>query len=228
LTGLCDGVDVVFSSLGITRQKDQATFRDVDYQANRTILDQALTSGVKKFCFVSVFQPERLTGIGVVRAREDFVADLRAAGISATVIRPTGFFSDMSEFSRMARSGRAFLIGTGAARINPIHGDDLANVCVDSLQGDDEEIPVGGPHTMTYNEIAELAFTVLGAPPRITHLPPGLVSICLRAIRPFSGRLYEAGRFFTTVMQSDFVAPAVGAHTLERYFTSLAARSTGT
>ncbi len=35
LTGLCDGVDIVFSSVGITRQQDGLTYNDVDYQANR-------------------------------------------------------------------------------------------------------------------------------------------------------------------------------------------------
>jgi uncharacterized protein YbjT (DUF2867 family) len=32
LDGLCDGIDAVFSSVGITRQKDGLTYNDVDYQ----------------------------------------------------------------------------------------------------------------------------------------------------------------------------------------------------
>ncbi len=31
LHGLCDGIDIIFSSIGITRQKDRLTYRDVDY-----------------------------------------------------------------------------------------------------------------------------------------------------------------------------------------------------
>ena len=31
LYGACDGIDVVFSSVGITRQKDGLTYTDVDY-----------------------------------------------------------------------------------------------------------------------------------------------------------------------------------------------------
>ena len=45
LTGLCDGIDIVFSSVGITRQKDGLTYNDVDYQANRNLLTIAEASG---------------------------------------------------------------------------------------------------------------------------------------------------------------------------------------
>jgi len=33
-----DGIDVVFSSVGITKQKDGLTFQDVDYQGNKNLL----------------------------------------------------------------------------------------------------------------------------------------------------------------------------------------------
>jgi len=34
LEGLCEGIDVVFSSIGITRQKDRLSYKDVDYQGS--------------------------------------------------------------------------------------------------------------------------------------------------------------------------------------------------
>ena len=46
----------VFSSVGITRQKDGLTFKDVDYQGNRNLLEVAKHAGVKKFIYVSVFR----------------------------------------------------------------------------------------------------------------------------------------------------------------------------
>jgi uncharacterized protein YbjT (DUF2867 family) len=45
LNTVCDGMDAVFSSIGITRQRDGLTFMDVDYQANRNLLDAALKAG---------------------------------------------------------------------------------------------------------------------------------------------------------------------------------------
>jgi len=140
LAGVCDGIDVVFSSVGITKQKGNLTFKDVDYQGNRNLLDVAQRAGVKKFIYVSVFRGPSLLHLDIVKAHEDFVAVLRASGLPHTVIRPTGFFSDMGEYLTMARKGRVYLIGPGRNRINPIHGADLAVTCVDAVETETEEM----------------------------------------------------------------------------------------
>ena len=134
LEHVCDGIDVVFSSVGITRQKDGLTFRDVDYQGNKNLLDAALRAGVQKFVYVSAVNGTRLRHLDIVDAHEAFVDELEASGLAYTVVRPTGYFSDMSEVLEMARKGRVWLIGSGANRVNPIHGADLAVVCADAIE----------------------------------------------------------------------------------------------
>ena len=54
LKGITDEIDVVISSIGITRQKDNLTYMDVDYQANMNLLQQARQSGVSKFIYISL------------------------------------------------------------------------------------------------------------------------------------------------------------------------------
>ncbi|MGK0342365.1 MAG: hypothetical protein ACJAXW_002920, partial [Candidatus Azotimanducaceae bacterium] len=39
LEGLMDGIDIVYSSVGISRQRDGLTFEQVDYQGNRNLID---------------------------------------------------------------------------------------------------------------------------------------------------------------------------------------------
>ena len=51
LNKICDGIDVVISSIGITRQKDGLTYMDVDYQGNKNLLDLAVTKQCLKICF---------------------------------------------------------------------------------------------------------------------------------------------------------------------------------
>jgi uncharacterized protein YbjT (DUF2867 family) len=181
LEGACDGIDVVFSSVGITKQKDKLTFQDVDYQGNRNLLDEARRAGVKKFIYTSVFRGPSLRHLAIVKAHEDFVTVLQASGMEHTIIRPNGFFSDMGEYLAMARKGRVYLIGDGSNRINPIHGADLAEVCVDAVGRDVAEIEVGGPEVMTHREIARLALEAAGKGERITSVPVwmmrGLVSL---------------------------------------------------
>lgn len=216
LYGLCDGIDIVFSSVGITRQRDKVSFMDVDYQGNKNILALALEASVKKFIFVSVFNAHLIEHLA--RPRELFVKQLENSGLDYTVIRPTGFFSDISEYLKMANSGRVYLIGEGKNKINPIHGADLAKVCVDAVTSQQCEIPVGGPVTYTHTEIAELAFSVLGKKPKITRIPAWLVNIIVKMIRLFSKHYYILAAFFTTAMQLDFDAPKIGTHTLKGFY----------
>ena len=218
LEGLCDGIDVVFSSIGITRQNDKVRYRDVDYQGNKNILDLAQKGSIKKFIFVSVFNATLLRRVPLVKAREEFVEGLRRTGMGYAVIRPTGYFSDMTAFVEMAISGRIYLTGNGTRRLNPIHGADLAKVCVDAAACDQSEIEVGGPQTFTQQAIALMAFSVAGRNPRITKIPPWPINLAVRMMRPFSERYYSLSAFFTSAMQMDFAAPETGSHSLKEYY----------
>jgi uncharacterized protein YbjT (DUF2867 family) len=221
LRGLCDDIDIVFSSIGITRQRDGVSFMDVDYRGNKNLLSAALNSGVSKFVFVSVFKADQITHLA--EAREMFVNDLKQSGLPYAILRPTGYFSDMSEYLKMARSGRVLVLGSGRNKINPIHGRDLAEVCVDSADHNHRqtEKAVGGPRTYTYDEIGSLAFDVLGKKKKIIHIPLWLVQQITNVLRLFNSHRYQVARFFTTVMGNDFVAPKAGSYRLERYFEEM-------
>ena len=221
---LCDDIDIVFSSIGITVQKDKLTFRDVDYQGNKNILNIARAKSVRKFIYVSVFNAHTYEHLEIIKAHEDFVRELKESGLDYAVIRPTGFFKDMSEFLRMAKSGRVYLIGNGKNKINPIHGADLAKVCVDAVTGKEHEIPVGGPVIYSTKEIAELAFSILGKKPKITRIPPWLAKSAVIAIRPFNKQMSDLAEFFIVASQSDGVAPATGSYTLDDYYQELASK----
>ncbi len=218
LEQVCDGIDVVFSSVGITRQKDGLTFRDVDYQGNRNLLDAALRAGVQKFVYVSAVNGTRLRHLDIVDAHEAFIEELEASGLDHTVVRPTGYFSDMSGVLEMARRGRVWLIGSGTNRVNPIHGADLAVVCADAIESSDREIAVGGPQTMTWREVAQLAFEVLDQPARVTCIPVWLMWPVVRLVRVFNRHQGELLAFFTTMATTDVVAPPTGTRTLEQQF----------
>jgi uncharacterized protein YbjT (DUF2867 family) len=221
LEHICDGIDVVFSSIGITGQKDGLTFRDVDYQGNKNLLEVALQAGVRKFVYVSAFNGPNLRHLDIGAAHEDFVDELKESGIEYAVLRPTGYFSDMGEILEMARKGRVWLIGSGKYRVNPIHGADLGVACADAVGGYDIEIDVGGPQAMTWNEVATLAFEVLGRPARVIHIPERLMWSVVRLVRLFNRHQGDLLAFFTTMATTDVVAPAAGTHTLEGHFRDL-------
>ncbi|MFC2017681.1 SDR family oxidoreductase [Chloroflexota bacterium] len=221
LDGICNDIDIVFSSVGITRQKDGLTFQDVDYQGNVNLLNIASKTKVSKFVYVSLFNADKMGHLAIVKAHEDFVKVLKSTGIDYTVIRPTGYFSDISEYLKMAKSGRVYLFGKGESRLNPIHGEDLAKVCVDSVPQNIHELPVGGPEEYSQNEIAKLVFAILYQNPKITHIPSLLARIAIKFIRPFNKHESELLDFFVTAGQQNMVAPPAGSYSLKHYYQEL-------
>lgn len=222
LNGTCNGIDCVISTVGITKQKDGITYMDVDYQANLNLLKEAENAGIKKFIYVSALNGENLTHLKMCKAKEMFVKELTNSTLDFCVVRPNGFFSDMTEFLKMAKKGRVDLFGDGNFKMNPIHGADLAEVCVDAINSSEKTIEVGGPEVFTHNEIAQLAFNVVNKKPRIKYMPEWIRRTILSLTRTFtSSKTYGPMEFFFTVLAMDMVAPKYGNHTLSDYYTEV-------
>jgi uncharacterized protein YbjT (DUF2867 family) len=223
LAGLFDGgIDIVFSSVAISRQRDGLSFEQVDYQANRDLLDASVEHGVKKFVYVSMLGADQIAQLAITRAHERVVADIEASGIDHAIVRPSGFFSDMGAVIDMAKRGRVFLVGDGSNRFNPIFGGDLAQVCVDAAEGDALEVEAGGPDVFTQRETAELAFDVVGKPPKVTVIPMRLANGLARFIGVLNRQFGDLAQFIVTAGEVDAVAPKRGTTTLRSYFEELA------
>jgi uncharacterized protein YbjT (DUF2867 family) len=194
LDGACEGASADFSALGITRQKDAVTYEDIEYRANLNLLREAQRAGVGRFGVISVVQPESFRGLAIMESRERFIAELRAGAMPSTVVRATGFFD----------------------------GRDLAAASCDALLGGVDEVEVGGPDVLPWNEVAALAFGALGTKSRVTCLPAWLVRVLLAVVRPFHRRSYDVGQFILRGATRDVTAPRTGKHHLRDHYEALA------
>jgi uncharacterized protein YbjT (DUF2867 family) len=223
LTGTCDSIDIVISSIGITRQKDGLSYMDVDYQANLNLLKEARQSKIKKFIYISVLNAHLMTDLKIIQAKERFVEELVASGLDFTIIRPNGFFSDMTELINMAKKGAVYLFGNGKYESNPIHGEDLARFIVQNFDTNKRELEIGGPDLLTQNQMAQLAFNALQKKEKIIYIPLWVKNTVLRLVRWFRGsNTYGPIEFFLTVMTMDMIAPQFGDHNLSAYYKEIA------
>ena len=221
LQGIMEGADLVVSALGITRQADRLSYRDVDYQANLNLLLEAERAGVGRFAYVHVLNADAMRHVPLVAAKAEFVQALQASPLPSTVIAPSGYFSDMGDFLSMARSGRVWLFAPGTRRINPIHGADLAAATADATDAGMAWRDVGGPETFTHIELAHLAAAAVGRPPRVTLLPDWLRRLTLRLLPMVSPRrIHGPAQFFLTAMGMDMVGQACGTRRLKDHFAS--------
>jgi uncharacterized protein YbjT (DUF2867 family) len=218
-----EGVDRVFSCLGASvipmLHYGRRSFSQVDYPANRNLVEAAVRAGVRKFVYVSVFGHDRLPRNDFIRGHERVVETLRASGLDYSVLRPTGFFSAMEEILLVASLGLLPEFNSGAARTNPIHEADLAELCVaafDSPPGWEQD--VGGPDALPRHEIARLALAAAGREARAVRVPVGVLRTAGRLLLPLNPRVGSLMTFIADILVDDFVAPAHGTRRIGDYF----------
>lgn len=216
----------VISTLGITKQRDGLSYQDVDYQINGFILHEAEKSGVQKFMYVSVFKGETFKDVALCRAKERFVNKLTRSTLPSLVIRPTGFYSDMLDFLKMAQNGRVHLFGSGKQKLNPISGDDLAVEMLRLLKNDSlfelkQSVNIGGPRTLSHFEIAKLAFLALDKPTVVKMHPDWLRKMILLLGKVFvPPNIFGPYEFFLTAMGEDMNTKEYGIESLYAFFKS--------
>jgi divinyl chlorophyllide a 8-vinyl-reductase len=149
-------------------------FWAIDRDANIRFGLEAVRAGVKHVILVATFEgrdSRRLTEFS--NAKESAVdaigAACRQAGVAFTVIRPTAYFSDLTNraLDSVLKRGRYTVIGDGSHRINPVDGDDVAVFianCIGNPQMAGREHQVGGPDIFTFREIGLLAAEVIRLP----------------------------------------------------------------
>ncbi len=219
LAGLCDGVDAVVSCIGITRTSGSVTHDAVDYMGNVNLLREAERSHVDKFAIVSpegVDEGDRHAPLLAARAR--FESVLKRSELNWMVIHSGGFFADLAEMARMAQKSPMFVIGNGQACFTPISVVDLAHFTADSLEtARNETLHVGGPETLSWNEIATLCFSYWGKKPRIYHVPVWLCRLTLALVRPFSRRYHALGKLLVFMSVTELPTPSHGTERLEEF-----------
>ncbi len=226
LAGCCDGIDAIVSTVGLVGKKSRQTCWDVDYGANRNLLEEANRAGVGKFVYSSVVRAPALEKLQLTHAKRAFERDLRSSGMAYTILFPNGFFSDFDEYLTMARKGRVYVFGNGHFRINPIDGADVAAAAADALTTDTSEVELGGPDVLTHEQIAQEAFHALGTTPRITRIPAGLLKsglVLMRRLTPL--RVYGVVEFPLTVLTHDVLSPATGRLHITDYYQQAATSS---
>lgn len=154
-----------------------------------------------------------------IQAKQKFEQVLRVSGLQYSIIYPNGFFSDMLDYLKMAKNGKGFVFGSGENKINPIHGADLAEVCVNAASDDNREVHVGGPETFNHNEILSIAFEAVNRKTKVSRIPIWIRDLILYLTRIFTSvKTYGPLEFFMTVLAMDMDAPNYGTHRLKDFF----------
>jgi len=232
------GTDVAISCMASANVNVDTTddFWAIDRDANIRFGLAALRAGATHLILVATFEGRASRHATAFSDAKEVAVDAigaacREAGAAFTVIRPTAYFSDLTNraFDSVLRHGRHTVLGDGSHRINPVDGDDVAAFiadCIGHAATVRRDYEVGGPDTFSFREIGVLAADVIGRPDSLKIRMIPIWSLRLAAaLASAAGLVSRRSRRSAAILEwmiwsgtHDAVAPACGARRLHEAF----------
>ena len=99
LKGLCDGAEVVITTMGLTGASTKFTAYDIDYHGNLNLYNEAKAAGVKKFNYISVIACDQpgAEKVPMLHAKFMLENELKKGDLEYVIYRPTGYFYDIAK-----------------------------------------------------------------------------------------------------------------------------------
>ncbi|MBR0385630.1 MAG: NmrA family NAD(P)-binding protein [Erysipelotrichaceae bacterium] len=181
LEGICDGVDVVITTMGLTTASAKFTAYDIDYQGNMNLYREAEKAGVKKFNYISVIACDQpgAEQVPMLHAKYMVEQEITKGTMDYVIYRPTGYFYDIAKvFKPYVDKGEMQLLkGYHGVKANVVDCPDFAAFIVEHMNDTNKLYEVGGKETYTYEEMAKLCFRAAGKPVIIKDSPIWMFSI---------------------------------------------------
>lgn len=195
------GVRTVISAIQGFSGTGGASPRTVDGQGNSILIQAAQAAGVDHFILVSVQGATPDHPMDLFRMKHRAEQELRASGLTWTIIRPTAFMEVWAHLigEPLVTTGRTRIFGRGDNPINFVSAHDVARfidlaVVDPALRGG--VVEVGGPENLSLRQVAATVETVTGKMGAKSHVPlpmMRLMAVLMRPVNPALARQIQAG-----------------------------------
>ncbi len=195
------GVRTVISAIQGFSGTGGASPRTVDGQGNSILIQAAQAAGVDHFILVSVQGAVPDHPMDLFRMKHRAEQELRASGLTWTIIRPTAFMEVWARLigEPLVTTGRTRIFGRGDNPINFVSAHDVARfidlaVVDPALRGG--VVEVGGPENLSLRQVAATVETVTGKMGAKSHVPlpmMRLMAVLMRPVNPALARQIQAG-----------------------------------
>jgi uncharacterized protein YbjT (DUF2867 family) len=171
----CQGMRYVISAHG-SNATSRGGAQAIDYRANIDLIDSAKAAGVEHFVFISVLGADRgYEDAPVFKAKWAVEQYLRASGLSYTILRPSGFASNLLPLAEQFRqTGLYLLVGDPQSRSSIVSTDDLARIAAEAATTQaalNQTLAVGGPEILRRAEIPQILGRIFNRDPLVLNPP---------------------------------------------------------
>jgi uncharacterized protein YbjT (DUF2867 family) len=156
---------------------------------SKALFHAAHRAGVKRIVHLSIANPSVDSRLAYYRGKALVEHALAEAGVPFAIIRPAWIFGGDPEIlanniAWILRHMPIFPIpGDGSYRVQPIHVEDLVDICVDAGDSSgDLTIDAVGPETLRFQELVCAIRAATGSRSPILHVPSTVFHVAARAL----------------------------------------------
>jgi NADH dehydrogenase len=187
LAASLEGVDTLYNTYWVRFPKGDATFeRAVDESA--TLFAAARAAGVRRLVHVSVISADTNGDTPYVRAKGVLEGRLKASGLEWSIVRPTLIYGPNDILiNNLAWALRRLPVygmpGRGAYRVQPVHVDDVARICLEAGEGEAGlTVDAAGPETIAYRQMVAIVRGAVRSRSLVVPMPLWVVLAAARLI----------------------------------------------
>ncbi len=182
-----EGVSTLYNTYWVRFDRGQTTFTNA-VENSRMLFFAAKRAGVERIVHVSITNPSIDSSLPYFRGKALVEYALAETGTPYAIVRPTWLFGGqrdvlVNNIAWILRRLPVFpLPGSGAYPVQPVHVDDLARICVEAAQADEDlVIDAAGPERMRFAELVALVRAAVNSHGPVISLPPVLMTAVARA-----------------------------------------------
>lgn len=214
----CRGVQYIISAHG-----GEGNAQRLGYRANIELIDRAKEAGVQHFVFISVLGVDRgYEDAPSFKAKREVEKYLIASGLNYTILRPSGFASNLLPLAEQFReTGIYLLIGDRQSRTSIVSTDDLAQIAVGSVSVEgarNQILPVGGPDVLQRQDIPRIFGRIFNTEPIIINPPLFVLDGFRSALGLVNPKASKALGTFCTLLDNEFFCTPQEVENLETIF----------
>lgn len=184
----CEGAEAVVSSVTAIGEN---LIKEVDVAGNRSLMESAQRSGVKRFVFVSAYGAARNHPLDFFRSKywtEEYLKSLR---MEYSVLRPTAFMETWCARvgAQVLNDRPVTIFGDGKNPVNFISAEDVAKFIVLALEDPrlrNQTLTIGGPQNLTWGEVVAIYERISGKQARKTYTPAWQMRLMSTLHKPFN------------------------------------------
>ena len=153
------------------------------------VVGAARRAGVARIVHLSIANPSIDSPLPYYRGKALVEQALAGAGVPYSIVRPTWIFGGgrdilVNNIAWILRHMPVFVVpGDGEYRVQPVHVDDLAHICLRTACGaSDVVVDAAGPDAMTFDELVRAVRRAIGRSTPILHAPPVAMTALAHAL----------------------------------------------